>query len=118
MIKDVKDFEGALKGFTDILKKIEKAESQAEVAALERAGRSAMREVQVSAGYIGYRLKDAVDSARARLNKNMWDAIRNASAEATIVETEEKPAEAKPVKKSTTKKATKKTTKKTTKKAE
>lgn len=77
MIKDVRDFDGALKGFTEIVEKVEQAKSMPEVSALERQGRSAMREVQISAGYIGYRLKEAVDRARARINKELWEGIRN-----------------------------------------
>jgi len=77
MIKSPRDFDGALKGFTEVVEKVKQAKSMPEVSALERQGRSAMREVQISAGYIGYRLKEAVDEARARINKELWAGIHN-----------------------------------------
>lgn len=77
MIKNPRDFDGALKGFTEIVEKVKQAKSMPEISDLERQGRSAMREVQISAGYIGYRLKEAVDEARARINKELWAGIRN-----------------------------------------
>lgn len=77
MIKSPRDFDGALKGFTEVVEKVKQAKSMPEVSALERQGRSAMREVQISAGYIGYRLKEVVDEARARINKELWEGIHN-----------------------------------------
>jgi len=77
MIKNPRDFDGALKGFTEIVEKVKQAKSMPEVSDLERQGRNAMREVQISAGYIGYRLKEAVDEARARINKELWAGIHD-----------------------------------------
>ena len=75
MIKDPRDFDGALSGYNDILKQLEKAKTRDEISTLERRGISAMREVQTSANYIGYKLKAAVTGAYQRLQESLTKAL-------------------------------------------
>lgn len=75
MIKDPRDFDGALSGYNDILKQLKKAKTRDEISTLERRGISAMREVQTSANYIGYKLKAAVADAYQRLQEALTKAL-------------------------------------------
>lgn len=91
MIKDPRDFDGALSGYNDILKQLEKAKTRDEISLLERRGISAMREVQTSANYIGYKLKAAVANAHQRLQESLARALEKKEEPK-----EEKPKEEKP----------------------
>lgn len=106
MIKDPRDFDGALSGYNDILKQLKKAKTRDEISLLERRGISAMREVQTSASYIGYKLKAAVTDAHRRLQESLTKALEE--EEKPKEEKPEKPKETKPKPKGRPHKSTKK----------
>ena len=91
MIKDPRDFDGALSGYNDILKQLKEAKTRDEISLLERRGISAMREVQTSANYIGYKLKAAVTDAYQRLQESLTKALEEKEEPQEVKPKEEKP---------------------------